>query len=71
MARPCTSRFDRLSMSDFCLAATGGGVDSACACFACQARRCDLGLPPLQEPARAVELNPGEWALGGPERAGQ
>eukprot|EP00969_Alexandrium_andersonii_P306618 13554986-Alexandrium_andersonii.AAC.1 len=58
-------------MSDFCLAATGGGVDPARACFTCQAGRRDLGLPPLQEPARAVELDPSAWAPAGPECAGQ
>eukprot|EP00969_Alexandrium_andersonii_P138554 6127440-Alexandrium_andersonii.AAC.1 len=64
MAWPCTSRADRLSGSDYCLAATGDDVDPACACFACQSRRRLLGLPALLEPARLVALRPDEWEPG-------
>eukprot|EP00969_Alexandrium_andersonii_P211212 9328505-Alexandrium_andersonii.AAC.1 len=71
MAWPCSSRANRLSASDFCLAATGDEVDPACACFACQAKHRDFCTPPLAEPPRAVELNPGDWAPAGPECAGQ
>eukprot|EP00969_Alexandrium_andersonii_P023853 1040857-Alexandrium_andersonii.AAC.1 len=66
MEWPCASRADRLPASDFCLAASGDGIDPACACFACQARRRGLCLPALQEPARLAALSTGEWAPAGP-----
>eukprot|EP00969_Alexandrium_andersonii_P079873 3521200-Alexandrium_andersonii.AAC.1 len=71
MEWPCTSRADHLSASDFCLAASGGGVDPHCACFACQAQRRALCLPAFREPARVGSLSPGERSPAGPERAAQ
>eukprot|EP00969_Alexandrium_andersonii_P155991 6896373-Alexandrium_andersonii.AAC.1 len=59
---PCKSRADRLSASDSCLAATGDGIDPACTRFASQARRRDLCLPALQEPAWPAALRTGERA---------
>eukprot|EP00969_Alexandrium_andersonii_P140049 6195572-Alexandrium_andersonii.AAC.1 len=71
MEWPCASRADRPSASDFCLAASGDGVDPACACLGCQVQRRALCLPALQEPGRAACLSTGEWAPAGPECAAQ